>query len=124
MFNTEESRVAGLILLTFALLMVTGVYEPFVVIATIIVLIAITLFAIYMFYIQKKKPEPQDERTERCSFLATRNGFMAAITITALMAAVSKISATSLNVSEMMSTVWGLSVAAYLLTYMHHKKFV
>ncbi len=123
MFKTEESRIAIIILFTFALLLITGVYPQYVLILTAVLVTAGIVLGIYMWLTGKKEGEKQDERSERCSLQASRNGFVVAIVLVALLAVAVKLGS-PMGTAEMIQVVWGLSMATYLLSYLVYKRLV
>ena len=79
MFKTEESKVAVAILASFGLLLVSLVLDMFNVLGMAIVLVSVILFVFFARAILKKPKELRDERSERFSFLASRNRFIVSI---------------------------------------------
>lgn len=120
MLKTEESRIAIVILMTFALLLVTGIYPQFVLWATVAVIGIIAALCIYAV-LTRKKGEPQDERTRQCSLIASRNGFIVAIVLLTLIAAAVRLGA-PYSLVDMVQIVWGLSIMTYFLSYMYCKR--
>ncbi len=123
MLKTEESRIAIVILLTFALLLVTGVYPQYVLILTAVMVAGGIILGTYLWLTGKKEGEVQDERSERCSLKASRNGFVVSIVLTALLAVAVKLGS-PLDIFEMVQIVWGLGMATYLLSYLYYKRIV
>jgi uncharacterized membrane protein len=121
MFKTEESKTAIVILLTFAVLLATGVYPQYVLLLTIAVVALIVLLAIYELVVKKKSGEPQDERSAKCSLLASRNGFIAAIVLVTLVGVAVKLGA-PISMDSLIQMTWGLSMAAYFLSYLAYKR--
>ncbi|MCD1296072.1 hypothetical protein CUJ83_13800 [Methanocella sp. CWC-04] len=123
MFKTEESRISIIILLTFALLLLTGIYPQYVLYTTVAFLIVIAALTVYQKIVKKRvmKYEQYDERTERCSLLATRNGFLVAIVMMALSAVLIKLGST-MDMFDMLQMIWGLSIGTYMLSYLYYKK--
>ncbi len=123
MLKTEESRVAIVILFTFALLLISGVYPQYVLVTTAVMVAAGVVLGIYMWLTGKKEGERQDERSERCSLLASRNGFIVTIVLMALLAVAVKLGS-PVNTIDMIQIVWGLGMATYLLSYLAYKRLV
>ena len=123
MLKTEESRIAIIILLTFALLLVTGVYPQYVLVLTAVLVAGGIVLGIYLWLTGKKEGEMQDERSERCSLKASRNGFVVSIVLTALLAVAVKLGS-PLDIFEMVQIVWGLGMATYFLSYLYYKRVV
>ncbi len=92
MLKTEESRIAIVILLTFAVLLVSGIYPQYVLWATVAVLGLMVVLGIYAA-LTKHKGEPQDERTAKCSLMASRNGFVVVTVLIVLLAAAVRLGA-------------------------------
>ncbi|WP_424357687.1 hypothetical protein [Methanocella sp. MCL-LM] len=122
MFKTEESKIAIVILLTFAVLLVTGVYPEYVLWLTVAVIALLILLAIYALVTKKSKGEPQDERSARCSLLASRNGFIMAIVLITLIAVATRLGAT-ISIDSLVQMAWGLSMATFFLSYLAYKRF-
>ncbi|OPY27267.1 MAG: hypothetical protein A4E28_02085 [Methanocella sp. PtaU1.Bin125] len=123
MFRKKESKVAAVIMLTFALLLLTGAFPQYVLAGTVVILAAIGALWAYATLSKKKIGESRDERSERCSMLATHNAFMAmtlltAIVITAIEAGWLTDAITGLR------SIWLLGITAYLLSYLTYKRFV
>lgn len=121
MFKTEESRIAVAILATFALLLVTGIYPQYVLWATIALTVLIIGLMAYAMLTKKPAGEVQDERSAKCSLAASRNGFVVAIALMALLAAAVSLGA-PYSVITIAQIVWGLSIAVYLLSYLYYKR--
>ena len=120
MLKTEESRIAIVILMTFALLLLTGIYPQYVLWATVAVIGIIIALCIYAV-LTRKKGEPQDERTRQCSLIASRNGFIVAIVLLTLIAAAIRLGA-PYSLVDMVQIVWGLSIMTYFLSYLYCKR--
>ncbi len=121
MFKTEESRIAIVILATFALLLVTGIYPQYVLWATIALIILIVGLMAYAWLSKKPVREVQDERSAKCSLAASRNAFVVAMGLVALIGAAVSMGA-PFTVVAATQVVWGLSITAYLLSYLYYKK--
>lgn len=121
MLRTEESKISLVILLTFALLLVTGVFPLYVLFTTIAFIIVLVGFVIYCYMAKREPGEVQDERSMKCSLAASRNGFMVAVTLIALLAAATSLGA-PYSVITAAQIVWGLSIASYLLSYEYYKR--
>jgi uncharacterized membrane protein len=122
MFKTEESKIAIVILLTFAVLLATGVYPQYVLWLTAAVVVLMIILAIYGLVVKKKQGEPQDERSAKCSMMASRNGFIVAILLVTLLGVVVKLGA-PISMDSLIQMVWGLSMATYFLSYLTYKRF-
>jgi hypothetical protein len=121
MLKTEESRVSIIVLLSFALLLITGVYPEYVLWAAIALVAIILALGAYAALSRKTYGEPQDERSGRCSLMATRNGFLAAMVMAALVGTITRIGP-AIGVDEAVRMIWGLSVAVYFLSYLAYKR--
>jgi uncharacterized membrane protein len=71
--------------------------------------------------VTKHKGEPQDERTAKCSLMASRNGFVVATILIALIAVGVRLGAPYSPI-DMVQIVWGFGVMTYLLSYLYYKK--
>jgi hypothetical protein len=121
MKRTEESIISIVILATLALLLVSGVYPRYVLWTTVALVILISGIMAYAWLAKKKPGEIQDERSALCSLRASRNGFVTAMLLMALLAAAVSMGA-PFSVLVIAQMVWGLSMAAYLLSYLYYKK--
>ncbi len=121
MFRTEESRIAVVILATFALLLATGIFPQYVLWITVALLVLIIGLAVYSCLTKKRSAEVQDERTAKCSLAASRNAFIVAMGLMALIGAAASMGAPFTVVSAT-QVVWGLSITVYLLSYLYYKK--
>lgn len=121
MFKTEESKTAIVILLTFAVLLVTGVYPQYVLLMTVAVVALLILLAVYGLVSKKKYGEPQDERSAKCSLMASRNGFIVAVILVTLLGVTVKLGI-PISMDSLVQMVWGLSMATYFLSYLGYKR--
>ncbi|MGA9140616.1 MAG: hypothetical protein WBZ29_10355 [Methanocella sp.] len=121
MLKTEESRIAIVILLTFIVLLVTGIYPQYVLWMTAAIIVLLVVLAIYAALSKKRYGEPQDERTAKCSMTASRNGFIVAMILTALLAVAVKLGS-PIGIDGMVQIVWGLSMMTYFLSYIYYKR--
>jgi uncharacterized membrane protein len=120
MLKTEESRIAVVILLTFAVLLVSGIFPQYVLWATVAILGFMAVLGIYAA-LTKHKGEPQDERTAKCSLMASRNGFVVVTVLIVLIAASVRLGAPYSPI-DMVQIVWGFGVMTYMLSYFYYKR--
>ena len=123
MFKTEESRIGIVILFTFAVLLISGVYPQYVVYATALMVAAGVVSGVYMWMTGRKEGERQDERSARCSLLASRNGFVVSVVLMALLAVAVKLGS-PMDTIDMVQIVWGLGITTYFLSYLYYKRVV
>ena len=71
----------------------------------------------------KKAGDRKDERTERCSLLASRNAFLAGILLTTFLAVLVQLGV-KLDFLDSLRTIWSLGMTAYLLSYLVYKRAV
>lgn len=122
MLKTEESKVAMAVLISFGLLLVTLVLMTWAMAEAAIVVIAFVLFAFFAVNIMKKPREKRDERSEMCSFRATRNGFIVAIIgITSYLVFARLTILSSHTIIDQMSAIWGAAVITYLVSYYYYQ---
>ena len=121
-FQSKESKVAAILLLTFALLLITGVFPQYVLVTTSVMVAIGVLFGLYLWLSGRKKGERQDERSERCSLLATQNGFMAGVLLTTFLAVIVQFGFT-IDLLEALRTIWALSMTVYFISYLAYKRF-
>lgn len=122
MFQSQESKVAAILLLTFALLLITGVFPQYMLVTTAVFVTLGALFGLYLWLAGRKRGERPDERSERCSLLATRNGFLAGILLTAFMAVAVQLGFT-LDLLAALRSIWALTMSVYFLSYLAYKRF-
>lgn len=123
MFKIEETKVAVAILASFGLLLVSLVLDMYNVVGMAIALVAVIIFVFFALAILKKPKELRDERSERFSFLASRNGFVVsilAVTAFCIIARVARLSA--YWIIDMLSAVWGVGVITYMLSYLYYHR--
>jgi hypothetical protein len=123
MFKTEESRIGVVILFTFAVLLISGVYPQYVLYTTAVMIGAGIITGVYMWMTGRKEGERQDERSERCSLLASRNGFVVSVVLLALLAMAVKLGS-PMDTIDMVQIVWGLGITTYFLSYLYYKRVV
>ncbi len=121
--KSEESKVGAVLLLTFALFLITGVLPQYVLESTVILVALGVIAGLYMWRAGMKRGERKDERTERCSLLASRNAFLAGILLTTFMAVLVQLGM-QLDFLESLRTIWALGFSAYLLSYLVYKRAV
>jgi putative Mn2+ efflux pump MntP len=121
--KSEESKVGIVLLLTFALFLITGVLPQYVLETTAIMVALGVIVGVYMWRAGMKTGERKDERTERCSLLASRNAFLAGILLTTFLAVLVQLG-TQLDPLESLRTIWSLGMATYLLSYLVYKRAV
>jgi uncharacterized membrane protein len=122
MLKTEESKVAMAVLISFGLLLVTLVQTMWAMAEAVIVMIAVVLFAVFAVNIMKKPREKRDERSERCSFMATRNGFVVAVIgIAAYSVFALETTLSSHSIIDLMSAIWGAIIITYMLSYFYYQ---
>jgi uncharacterized membrane protein len=122
MLRTEESRMSVVIMATFAILLVTGIFPEYVMWMTAGLLVLIVGLGVYAYLTKKQSTEVQDERSAKCSLAASRNGFAVAMVLVALIGAAVSMGA-PFTVIGAAQVVWGLSMATYLLSYLYYKKW-
>jgi 4-hydroxybenzoate polyprenyltransferase len=123
--KTEESKVAMAIVLSYGLLLATMVLIEYAVAEATIILVALVLFVFFAYQMMKKPKEPRDERSERCSFLATRNGFIVSIiAIGAFMLFARAAALSAHGIVDMLSAIWGAGVVTYILSYLYYQRMM
>jgi hypothetical protein len=121
--KSEESKVGLVLMLTFALFLITGVLPQYVLLSTVIMVALGVALGVYLWLAGKKAGDRKDERTERGSFLACRNAFMAVMLLVTFMAVIEQLG-THLDLIDSLRSVWSLGFTAYLLSYLIYKRFV
>ncbi len=123
MLKTEESKISIVILLTFALLIVSGMFEAYVIWTAVALVALLIILWVYALLSKKRYGEAQDERTAKCSLMAARNGFVVATVLIALMAAAFRTGIND-NPIDLVQIVWGFGIMTYLLSYLYYKRIV
>ncbi|CAJ35624.1 hypothetical protein NRC14 [Methanocella arvoryzae MRE50] len=88
---------------------------------TIAVVALLVVLTIYSVLVKKRSGEPQDERSAKCSLLASRNGFIVAIALVTLLGVTVKLGA-PISMDSLVQMTWGLSTATYFLSYIAYKR--
>jgi hypothetical protein len=129
-FRTEESRIWLVYLATGIVMFITSLMNaqetapymvPIVISGTVIGIILILACMAYLQKTNKEKPEIQDERSAMCSLKATRNAFLIALVFLAIYMIFGQMGAPLVKISALQS-VWGISVAAYTVSYFYYKR--
>lgn len=96
---------------------------PVVIIGTALVSLVILVFFI-IAWLKKVKPtkEYEDERSDVCSLKATRNGFVIALIFLAVYMILGQIAPNSLYRIQALQGVYGIAVAAYVISYYYYKQ--
>lgn len=118
MFKTEEFKVIGIITLTLVLLLAFCLSASDILALLFLGLVGIVLALTYNRLIKKERIGPSDERSERISLMAARNGFLAVILILAFEAVVIHLYGTLATTSDIVIIAWGLGVFVYLASYL------
>lgn len=118
MFKTEEFKVIGIITLTLVLLLAFCLSASDILALLFLGLVGIVLALTYNRLIKKERIGPSDERSERISLMAVRNGFLAVILILAFEAVVIHLYGTLATTSDIVIIAWGLGVFVYLASYL------
>lgn len=121
--KSEESKVGLVLLLTFALLLLTGVFPQYVLSITLVMVLLGVLLGLYMWRMGWKSGDRKDERSERCSLLASRNAFMAMMLLTALSTVLVQLG-TDLAMLYPFRSIWALGMTVYFLSYLVYKRAV
>jgi hypothetical protein len=123
MFRTKESKVAAVILLTFALLLIAGVFPKYVLFSAVATVLVFAGAWIYAALTKKQYGEQQDERSERCSLMATHNAFMSMLLLTAFVTVAVQAGWLKDAIVGLQS-IWLLGMTAYFLSYLVYKRAV
>jgi hypothetical protein len=79
-----------------------------------------------ILYERAKKVKPtreyEDERSDMCSLKATRNGFIFALIFLAIYMIIGQMAPSSLYRIQALQAVFGVSVAAYIVSYFYYKR--
>lgn len=118
MRKTEEFKVLGVITLTLVLLLAFCLGTSDVLAFLLVGLIGVLVGLAYTQYIKKERIGPADERSERISLVATRNGFLAVILLQTFDSIASYLYPSLTTITDVSIIAWGLGVFAYIATYM------
>lgn len=119
MWKTEEFKVLGIITLTLVLLLAFCLSTSDVLALLVLGLIGVVLALAYNRFRKKERLGPSDERSERISFIASRNGFLAMVVLLALDAVIVQIYGTLSSTVNIAIIAWGLGIFAYITTYLY-----
>lgn len=130
--NSQYGIVNLFITLTMIIWFVTGLMAanvfapymvPIVIIGTALVSLVILVFII-IEWLKKAKPtrEYEDERSDMCSLKATRNGFIIALIFLAIYMIIGQMAPTSLYRIQALQGIYGIAVAAYVISYYYYKQ--
>jgi hypothetical protein len=123
--KTEESKAAVVILLTWLVFMpmiIIKVFSEFATLALIMFGLVVLSMLVSVWYSRKSRKFEglsYDERTQKFSLKASRNGFFMAIATTALLAILVWLGS-RIGVFEVLMWVWGWGMAAYMLSYLYY----
>lgn len=118
MRKTEEFKVLGIITITLILLLAFGLSSSDVLAFLLLGLIAVVLGLAYYRFVKKERMGPVDERSERISFVASRNGFLTVILLLTFDAILSHLYPSLTTITDVAIIAWGLGVFAYIATYL------
>jgi hypothetical protein len=129
MFNkimgSEESKVSLIIILTWLIFMpmiIIKLFSEFAIWALALFgLVVLGMLASFLYSRKSRTFEglSKDERTEKFSLKASRNGFLTAIALTALLAAWTWLGS-HMGVFDVLIWVWGWGMGAYMLSYLYY----
>lgn len=119
MRKTEELKVLGIITLTLVLLLAFCLSTSDILAFLLLGFIGLLLALTYARYIKKERIGPADERSERVSFVATRNGFLAVILLLTYEAVATHIYPSLTSLTDSSIVVWGVGVFVYIGTYLY-----
>ncbi len=125
MFKTEESKAAIVILLTWLVFMpmiIIKVFSEFAIWALIIFGLVILGMLVSLWYSRESRMFEglsYDERTQKFSLKASRNGFFVAIVLTALLAVCVWLGS-HIGVFEVLIWIWGWGMGTYMLSYLYY----
>ena len=90
-----------------------------------IIFVGLLMLGVILYERAKKvKPtrEYEDERSDMCSLKATRNGFIFALIFLAIYMIIGQMAPSSLYRIQALQAVFGVSVAAYTVSYVYYKR--
>ncbi len=116
--KTEELKVLGIIALTLVLLLAFCLSTSDILAFLLLGFIGLLLALAYTRYIKKERMGPADERSERVSFVAARNGFLAVILMLTYEAVATRLVPGLASLTDSAIIVWGLGVFVYIATYL------
>lgn len=128
MFKTEESKIGVVMLLTGTATLVTSLIEaagnapymvPIIYASMAAMLVLIIICSLYQRRVKKRRVDVQDERSALHSLKSTRNGFIVAMLTLAAYMIMGELGA-SLTEILALPAIWGMSFAAYTLSYMYY----
>ncbi|HEY3421976.1 MAG TPA: DUF2178 domain-containing protein [Methanocellaceae archaeon] len=91
---------------------------------------AVALFALVMLgmlvsFLYSRKSSAlkgliRDERTEKYSIKASRNGFLVTIVLTAVLAAAVWLQGSQMDMLDLLIWIWSWAIGAYMLSYLYY----
>ncbi len=119
MRKTEEIKVMGIIMLTLVLLLAFCLGTSDILAFLLVGFIGVGLAFAYYRFVKKERMGPADERSERISLAASRNGFLAMVLLLAFDAVASHLYPSLATITEVAIIAWGLGVFVYIMTYLY-----
>jgi uncharacterized membrane protein len=128
MLKFNESIVAMIVFLTWLIIMpiiIVRVFNEFAFWA--IAMFALVLLGMLVSFLYFRKSSAligliMDERTERFSIKASRNGFLMAVVLTTALAAFTWLrgSQSHIEVLDLLTWIWEWAVGAYMLSFLYY----
>ena len=106
-----------------ALCLISGILPQYVLETTLFFVGLGVLAGVYLWLAGKKAGDRMDERSERCSLLASRNAFLVSILLATFLAVLLQL---GVQIDSIISlrTVWALGLTAYLVSYAVYRRAV
>ena len=125
MLRSEESKASAVILLTWVIIMpiiIVKLFSEFAIWA--LALFGLVLLGMLASFLYSRKSRTfeglsKDERTEKFSLKASRNGFFMAVALTALLIVLTWLGS-YMGTIDMLIWVWLWAIGAYMLSYLYY----
>lgn len=118
MKKTEEIKVMGIIMLTLVLLLAFCMGTSDILAFLVVGFVGVGLALAYNRYVKRERMMPADERSEKISLVATRNGFLAMALLLTLTAVACHLYPCLTTITDVAIIAWGLGVFVYIETYL------
>jgi hypothetical protein len=126
MFKTEESRIGIIVILTWLIFMpmiIVKLFSEFAIWALAIEGLVVLSMLISILVGRKSnaiKGLKKDERTEKFSLKASRNGFLMAVILTTLLAVSAWFRGSFIGAWDLLVWIWMWATGAYGLSYLYY----
>lgn len=126
MLEFKESMVVVIVFLTWVVVMpiiIVRIFDQFATLAVVMfALVVLGMLAAFLYF--RKAPALmgliKDERTEKCSMKASRNGFLVTVVLTAALTAMAWLRGSHIEVLDLLIWIYEWALGAYMLSYLYY----